>query len=193
MSYLSFAPHGLREVFTTGGLPPIGQTPEQVYRATFRKVLWHFLLHAYLLSVVRVQKDDADLTQQCAERNKAYYKKYPEDVDAVHGLAFHIKSKGGLKLPSGGVLTVRGFLTLGRNFGTHGGLDSVHDLVFRMKTDLATFQFITRPTLSALERALSFDDNVIYAVLHESIYCENEASNWAADRVGRSLREFTCM
>ncbi|PMD17959.1 alpha/beta-hydrolase [Hyaloscypha hepaticicola] len=164
LSYLSFAPHGLREVFTAGGLPPIGQTPEQVYRATFRK---------------------------CAERNKAYYKKYPEDVDAVHGLAFHIKSKGGLKLPSGGVLTVRGFLTLGRNFGMHGGLDSVHDLVFRMKTDLATFQFITRPTLSALERALSFDDNVIYAVLHESIYCENEASNWAADRVGRSLREFT--
>jgi hypothetical protein len=38
LSYLSFAPHGLREVFTTGGLPPIGQTPEQVYRATFRKV-----------------------------------------------------------------------------------------------------------------------------------------------------------
>lgn len=76
---------------------------------------------------------DTDLVNQCAERNKAYYKKYPEDIDAVHGLAFHIKSKGGLQLPSGGVLTVRGFLTLGRNFGMHGGLDSVHDLVFRMK------------------------------------------------------------
>jgi hypothetical protein len=69
----------------------------------------------------------------------------------------------------------------------HGGLDSVHDLVFRMKTDLNQFQFITRPTLSALESALSFDDNAIYAVLHESIYCENAASNWAADRVGVSF------
>lgn len=138
-------------------------------------------------------ESDTNLLQQVAERNKAYYKKYPEDVDTVHGLAFHIKSKGGLQLPSGGVLTVRGFLTLGRNFGMHGGLDSVHNLVFRMKRDIHQFQFITRPTLSALESALSFDDHVIYAVLHESIYCENVASKWAADRVGRSLREFACM
>ncbi|PBP24690.1 alpha/beta-hydrolase [Diplocarpon rosae] len=163
VSYLSKFPHGLREAFTAGGLAPIGQSPEQVYRATFKKVV---------------------------ERNKAYYKKYPEDVDTVHGLAFHIKSKQGLKLPSGGVLTVRGLLTLGRAFGAHGGLDLVHDLVFRMKTDLEQFQFVTRPTLSALERALSFDDNVLYAVLHEAIYCENEASNWAAERVGKTLREY---
>ncbi|PVH88522.1 alpha/beta-hydrolase [Cadophora sp. DSE1049] len=163
LTYLSKYPNGLREAFTSGGLAPIGQSPEAVYRATFKKV---------------------------AERNKAYYKKYPEDVDAVHGLAFHIKSKGGLKLPSGGILTVRGFLTLGRGFGAHGGLDSVHDLVLRMKTDLEQFQFITRPTLSALESALSFDDNVLYAIIHEAIYCENEASNWAADRVGKTLREF---
>lgn len=31
-----------------------------------------------------------------------YYKKYPEDIDAVHGLAFHIKSKGGLQVGTGG-------------------------------------------------------------------------------------------
>lgn len=116
--------------------------------------------------------------------------KYPEDVEAVQGLCFHIKSKGGVPLPSGGVLTVRGLLTLGRNFGMHGGLDTVHDLILRTKIDLANFQFISRPTLSALERALTFDDNVIYAILHEAIYCERIASNWSAERVGRSFREF---
>ncbi len=68
-------------------------------------------------------------------------------MDAVYGLAFHIKSKGGLQLPSGGILTVRGFLTLGRSFGFHGGLDTVHDLVLRMKADLEQFQFITRPSV----------------------------------------------
>lgn len=125
---MSFFPQGLREAFTTGGLPPIGVSPDNVYKATYKNV---------------------------AERNRAYYLKYPEDIDAVHGLAFHIKSKGGLKLPSGGTLTVRGFLTLGRNFGFHGGLDAVHDLILRMKTDLNQFQFITRPTLSALESTLS--------------------------------------
>ena len=135
----------------------------QVYKATFQKVV---------------------------ERNKEYYLKYPEDIDAVHGLAFHIKSKGGLSLPSGGVLTVRGLLTLGRNFGMHGGLDTVHDLILRASTDLKQFQFISRPTLSAIEGALSFDDVVLYAVLHEATYCQAAASNWAAERVGRTLREF---
>ncbi|KAF8863464.1 alpha/beta-hydrolase [Acephala macrosclerotiorum] len=164
LTYLSKYPHGLREAFASGGLAPVGKTPEQVYKATYRKVV---------------------------ERNKAYYHKYPEDVDAVHGLAYHIRGRGGLPLPSGGILTVRGFLTLGRNFGMHGGLDSVHNLVLRMKSDLAQFKFITRPTLSALESALSFDDMVLYAVLHEAIYCENEASNWAAEHVGKSLKEFS--
>ena len=128
LTYLSFAPQGLREAFTTGGLAPVRALPDKVYRATFKKV---------------------------AERNKAYYTKYPEDIDAVHGLAFHIKSKGGLPLPSGGTLTVRCLLTLGRKFGFHGGLDAVHDLILRMRTDMSQFQFITRPTLSALESALS--------------------------------------
>ena len=163
LTYLSKHPDGLREAFTSGGLPPIGHTADSVYKATFQKVI---------------------------ERNKEYYSKFPEDVDVVHGLAFHIKSKGGLPLPSGGVLTVRGLLTLGKNFGAQGGLDSVHDLVLKASTDLKQFQFITRPTLSALERALSLDDMVLYAVLHEPIYNQGEASNWAAERVGKTLREF---
>lgn len=163
LTYLSKYPNGLREAFTTGGLAPIGRNADQVYKATFQKVI---------------------------ERNKEYYSKYPEDVDLVHGLVFHIKSKAGLPLPSGGILTVRGLLTLGRVFGMHGGLDSVHDLILRASTDLKQFEFITRPTLSALETALSFDDRVLYAVLHEPIYCQGEASNWSADRVGKTLREF---
>lgn len=92
-----------------GGLAPIGRSAEEVYRATFIKVI---------------------------ERNKAYYDKYPEDVDAIHGLAFHIKNKGGLHLPSGGILTVRNFLTLGRAFGGHGGFTTVHNIVVRMRTDV---------------------------------------------------------
>jgi hypothetical protein len=72
----------------------------------------------------------------------------------------------------------------------HGGLDTVHDLILRCKKDLAQFQFVTKPTLSALESALTFDDNIIYAVLHEAAYCEGVASKWSADRVGRSIQQF---
>lgn len=103
----------------------------------------------------------------------------------------HIKSKGGLQLPSGGTLTARRFLTLGMGFGKHGSVDEVHEMIFRMHSDLEQFTFITRSTLSALEAiGPSFDDNVVYALLREAIYCEREASKWAAERVGRSMKEF---
>ena len=40
-TYLSKYPEGLREVFTSGGVPPIGQSPDDVYRATFKQVRTH--------------------------------------------------------------------------------------------------------------------------------------------------------
>lgn len=52
LAYLSQAPAGLREAMFTGGLPPIGRHPDEVYRATYARVL---------------------------ERNRRYYARYPED------------------------------------------------------------------------------------------------------------------
>lgn len=163
LSYLSKYPQGLREAFTLGGLPPIGKSAVEVYKSTFQRVI---------------------------ERNKAFYAKYPEDVETIQNIAFHIRSKGGITLPSGATLSVRGFLTLGRNFGFHGGLDIIHNLVLRMRMDLSQFQFLTRPTLMLLEHNLTFDDIVLYGVLHEACYCQGQASNWAAERVGKALKEF---
>lgn len=37
-TYLSNYPESLKEVFTAGGVPPIGRSPDDVYRATFRQV-----------------------------------------------------------------------------------------------------------------------------------------------------------
>ncbi|TID04672.1 Proline iminopeptidase [Colletotrichum higginsianum] len=139
LTYLSRFPQGLREVFLTGGLAPVGKIPEQVYEATFKKVM---------------------------ERNKAYYEKYPEDIE---------------------------LLTLGIAFGAHGGLDSVHSNILKLKTDLDQFGFFTRASLADFEQATSFDSNIIYAILHEAIYTEKPgvASNWAAYRVGKALEEFS--
>lgn len=160
VTYLSRHPAGLREVFTSGGIPPIGKSAEEVYRATFAQV---------------------------EARNRAYYSKYPDDEAIVHDLALHIKAKNGIPLPAGGTLTVRRFLMLGLLFGSLGGLDSVHSIVLRMRSDLTQFEHLTRPTLSVLENAVGLDNNILYAILHESIYCEGRASNWAADAVGRGL------
>lgn len=166
LTYLSKFPQGLREVFLTGGLAPVGKKPEQVYEATFKKV---------------------------AERNQAYYEKYPEDIEAVHQVARFIQQKKKVSLPGGGFLTVPRLLTLGLAFGAHGGLDSVHSTILKLKTDLDQFGFFTRASLTNLEDATSFDSNIIYAILHEAIYTEKPgiASNWAAYRVGKSLEEFS--
>jgi pimeloyl-ACP methyl ester carboxylesterase len=162
-TYLSFHPSGLREVFTSGGVPPIGKTADDVYKATFETVMG---------------------------RNVSYYQKYPEDIEHVFNLASYIEAKNGVKLPSGGTLTVQRFLTLGLLFGSHGGIDNVHDIVLRMRSDLCQFNCFTRPTLSAFESLLSFDDTVLYTVLHEAIYCEKSPSEWAAERVSKSLPEY---
>ena len=38
VTYLSFAPHGIREAFITGGLPGLAATADDVYRRTYRTV-----------------------------------------------------------------------------------------------------------------------------------------------------------
>lgn len=167
MTYLSKHPQGLRESFITGGLAPIGRTPEEVYAATFKKVI---------------------------ERNKAYYDKYPQDLQAVYRLIAYINTiKEPIQLPGGGHLTVARFLGLGMAFGMHGGLHSVHTLILKMLTDLGQFGFFTRSTLTSFEQNMAFDVAPIYAILHEAIYCHKPgmASNWAAWRVGSKLEEYS--
>ena len=39
-----------------------------------------------------------------------------------------------------------------------------------------------------MEQWTGFSTNPLYALLHESIYCQGEASNWAAERVIQSER-----
>lgn len=168
LTYLSKYPKGLREVFLTGGLAPVSRTAEEVYTATYKKVI---------------------------ERNVAYYKKYPEDVRNVRLIVAHLTTTGdsaGIALPSGGKLTLQQFLSIGIAFGHHGGLDDVHALVLRLATDIDQFQLVTRGSLAAFEAQISFDNHPIYAILHESIYNHDQslASNWAAWRVGLNLAGF---
>ncbi|KAI9736873.1 MAG: hypothetical protein M1818_005924 [Claussenomyces sp. TS43310] len=162
-TYLSKYPQGLREVFTTGGIPPVGKTAKEVYTKTYDTL---------------------------SQRNASYYQKFPEDVERVHDLVSYINSKGSIPLPSGGILTVQRFLSIGLHFGMHGGIERVHNIVLRMHSDILQFGFVTRPTLTAIGGLHSFDTAIIYAVLHESIYCQGTASAWAAESVGRGRKEY---
>ncbi len=68
-------------------------------------------------------------------------------------------------------------------FGFHGGLDIVHDIILRASYDIESFGHLTRGSLSAIDRAMPFDEAIIYAILHEPIYCQGEAPKWSAHRV----------
>ena len=45
--------------------------------------------------------------------------------------------------------------------------------------------------LAGVEAVTSFVDGPLYALLHESIYCQGEASRWSAQRVGAERPEFS--
>ncbi|KAI9376595.1 Alpha/Beta hydrolase protein [Aspergillus egyptiacus] len=157
VTYLSMFPEGLAEAFICGGLPPLVNSPDSVYSRTYEKVL---------------------------ERNKAYYSKFPEDVKRVKKIVEYL-TQNTVTVPSG-TLTPQRIQQLGIMFGMHGGLDSVHDLIVRAWSDLEYFGFLTHPTLVAIDSYGGLDTNILYAILHESIYCQGEASNWSADRLRSS-------
>lgn len=147
ISYLSMFPQALREAFICGGLPPLVKQPDAVYENLYKKVI---------------------------KRNEAYYNKYPEDVSRVKQVVHVLDRFGGntLRLPSGGSLTARRFQQLGLHLGFHGGIDRVHELVLQASNDLSLFGHLTRQTQSKIEQSLPFDDHIIYAILHEPIYCQ---------------------
>ncbi|KAK2744468.1 hypothetical protein FQN55_006795 [Onygenales sp. PD_40] len=161
VTYLSKFPEGLREVFTTGGLPPLRNAPDTVYAKTYEKV---------------------------QERNLAYYSKFPEDVERVNKILRYL-SDNRVELPNG-VLTSARFQSLGISFGMKGGLDSIHDIVLKAHNDLELFGFLNTPTLSTIDSATTFDSNILYAVLHEAIYCQQTASKWSADRLISNYPQF---
>lgn len=99
--YLSAAPDGLKEAIITGGLPPIGHGVDDIYRATYRRVL---------------------------DKNAKYYARYPEDVDRARAVLDWI-TRDDVRLPAGDRLTPRRFQQLGMSFGASDGFETVHYLL----------------------------------------------------------------
>jgi pimeloyl-ACP methyl ester carboxylesterase len=100
-SYLSLAPEGLREAFITGGLPVLGPRIDDVYRATYARVL---------------------------ERNRRYYERYPADRARVLALHERLATEE-VRLPSGDRLTSRRVRQLGNLLGMSDGAEKLHYLL----------------------------------------------------------------
>jgi len=154
------APGGVKEAFLTGGLPPLVGEPDAAL-PTYRKVL-----------------------DRVVAQNKKFYKRFPGDVAVVKDIARFLAAAagGGVAMPSGGRLSARGLQALGFSWlGTAGGMESLHYLLekaWEVPGESLSYAF-----LRGVENVHAFDTNPIYAVLHESIYCNGGgASAWSAER-----------
>ncbi len=153
--YLSAAPEGLREVFITGGLPPLNLAADDVYRATYQRVLG---------------------------KNRRYYERYPADVKQVRQIVDYLQ-KHEVRLPGGDLLTPRRFQQLGGFFGASDGFESVHYMLEEAFVPGAAVPTLNYLFLRGLENSQTFDSNPIYALLHEPIYCQMQPANWSAERI----------
>ncbi len=99
LAYLSQAPEGLSEALFTGGLPPIGDRIDEVYRATYPRVI---------------------------ERSHRYYARYPGDRDRVQRIHAALDGAAALRLPVGDRLSIPRIQQLGIMLGSSDGAEQLH-------------------------------------------------------------------
>ncbi len=162
LTYLSFAPQGLREVLITGGLAPLHGPADRVYQATFHRV---------------------------GLRNAEYFSWYPEDRDAVTRIARHL-DRNAEYLASGERLTTERFQMIGSFLGGNTRVDALHYLLEDAFIDTPSGPRLSEAFLEQVRSLVSRAANPLYAVVHESIYGQGEATNWAAWRVLEDHPEF---
>ncbi len=159
--YLSLAPEGLREAFFTGGLPSLDRPIDDVYRATYERVV---------------------------ARNEAYARRYPGDVELAGEIADHLLAED-VRLPSGDRLSAELFQSLGMLLGARDGAARLHYLLERAWLPGRSGRELSDAFLWEAAPQLSFAGAPLYAVLHESIYCQGEASRWSAQRLRDGMPE----
>ena len=101
VTYLSHAPEALTAAFITGGVPPIGLHPDEIYRATYAVIL---------------------------ERNRRFYARYPGDRARVRDIHERLQADD-VRLPDGDRLTSRRFRQVGNWLGMSDGAERLHYLL----------------------------------------------------------------
>jgi pimeloyl-ACP methyl ester carboxylesterase len=101
MTYLSIAPEGLREAFITGGLAPIGRPVDDIYGATYVRLI---------------------------DKNRLYFERYLEDRGRAQEILRRLDDED-VRLPSGDRLTARRFRQLGLWLGDSAGFELLHHVL----------------------------------------------------------------
>ena len=155
VTYLSTYPHGLREVFVTGGLPPLSGSPDEYYRYTYPEV---------------------------QRKTRKFFDRYPADRELCARILEYLH-RHAVALPAGGRLTVRRFQQVGFMLGFDDGMENLHYLLESAFCPGVDGDELSLPFLRTFENSQSFETNPIFAILHEMCYTQGAAARWSAERV----------
>ena len=157
-TYLSRAPEGLSAAYVTGGVPPVGLHPDDVYRATH-----------------------AALARRVAELDEAHPR-----VRAVLADVAHHVTRVEEHLPTGERLTPRRLQELGIVLGGAGGPDLLAHLADDAWA--LPGRRLSDTFLAGVAGVVSFAGGPLYALLHEATYAEDGlVTDWSAERVRAEL------
>jgi hypothetical protein len=143
------------KAFITGGLPSLTRPATDVYRATYQRV---------------------------ATKNEQFFEQFPQAQGYAKAIADHLLSHTET-LPNGMVLSVEYFQLLGINLGVTGGQEALYYLLEQAFVTVDGQKVLSYVFKQQLMTMLDYDTNPIFAILHESIYCQQFASQWAADQI----------
>lgn len=157
-TYLSQAPEGLAAAYVTGGIPPLGAHPDDVYRATYRAV---------------------------ADRTAVLDAAHPRARVVLAEIADHLDATDE-RLPSGERLTPARLQEIGHVLGGAGGIDRLAHLVDDAWS--VPGRHLSDTFLAGVGEIVSFAAQPLYALLHEACYAENgQVTAWSAQRVEAEL------
>jgi pimeloyl-ACP methyl ester carboxylesterase len=162
LTYLSLAPHGLSAVMISGGLPSLTASPDEVYRAAYPRAIAH---------------------------NDRFFARYPADRKLARQVIDHLADTD-TRLPGGERLTPQRFQMLGTTFGAAGSFDALHHLLEEAFVPSGGRTVLSDTFLRGVDTVVSMMDRPLYALLHESIYCQTQASGWSAHRIRQEFEQF---
>ena len=162
LTYLSFHPEGLSGVIITGGVACIKRKIKENYRLTYQKVI---------------------------DKNKLFYRRYPEDTQRAKEVADYLQNNE-VMMDDGVRLSVRRFQQLGMFFGGGSGLETMHYLLEKAFINGVNGRELSKNFVAAVRSASSFENSTIFTIMHESIYAEGYATQWAAEQLREEFPEF---
>ncbi|MEF1303771.1 alpha/beta fold hydrolase, partial [Vibrio owensii] len=155
LTYLSLFPNSLLQSYITGGVPSVSRHADDVYHATFKRTM---------------------------EKNQAFFQQFPQAQQLCQNIADHLLEHEEF-LPNGQRFTVEQFQQIGINFGVSDTFLPTYYWLESALIEVNGKPQLRYEFLNDMLAQQNFQTNPIYAILHESIYCQGFASQWSAHRV----------